>query len=157
MSGDCNAASSGIALKSAALAVCGVLLLSGCSATTLKHGHQLNETDLQQVQPGMSEDSVRLALGTPDTTSAMPGGNAFYYISSTTKQTAFFNPEEVDRKIIAVYFNKVGSVDKVANYGMRDGQVFDYVKHETPAHMRDKSFISKFFRGVGPKQKLLDE
>lgn len=134
-----------------------MVVLAGCSATTLKHGHHLNETDIQQVQPGMSEDSVRMALGTPDTTSAMPGGNAFYYISSTTKQTAFFNPEEVDRKVIAVYFNKVGSVDKVANYGLRDGQVFDYVKHETPAHMRDKSFISKFFRGVGPKQKLLDE
>lgn len=144
-------------LQYAAVVAGGMVMLAGCSATTLKHGHHLNPTDLQQVQPGMSEDSVRMALGTPDTTSAMPGGNAYYYISSTTKQTAFFSPEEVDRKVIAVYFNKVGSVDKVANYGMRDGQVFDYVKHETPAHLRDKSFISKFFRGVGPKQKLLDE
>lgn len=134
-----------------------LLLLGGCAAQTLKHGHHFQETDLQQVQPGMNEDSVRMALGTPDTTSAMPGGNAYYYISSTTKQSSFFKEEEVDRKVLAVYFNQTGSVDKVAQYGMKDGRVFDFVKNETPAHLRDKGFISRFFRGVGPKQKLFDE
>jgi outer membrane protein assembly factor BamE (lipoprotein component of BamABCDE complex) len=140
-----------------AAAALGLLLGSGCSSTTIKHGHHLRENDLQQIQPGMSEDSVKMALGTPDTTSALPGGNAYYYISSTNKQTAFFKEEEVDRKVVAVYFNQVGSVSQVANYGMRDGRVFDYVKGETPAYMRDKNFISRFFRGVGPKQKLFDE
>jgi len=134
-----------------------MLLAVGCSATTLKHGHQFQETDLQQVQPGMTEDSVRMALGTPATTSALPGGNAYYYISSTTQQTAFLQEKEVDRKVVAVYFNPTGSVEKVAHYGMRDGRVFDFVKKETPAHMRDKSFVSRFFRGVGPKQKILDD
>lgn len=147
------------AIRGFATVVSLAVLLVGCaSATTiLKHGHHFQETDLQQVQPGMNEDSVRMALGTPDTTSALPGGNAFYYISSTTKQTSIFKEQEVDRKVLAVYFNQVGSVDKVAHYGMKDGRVFDFVKNETPAHLRDKSFISRFFRGVGPKQKLFDE
>ncbi|MDX2157879.1 MAG: outer membrane protein assembly factor BamE [Hyphomicrobiaceae bacterium] len=140
-----------------ALALLAGVVSAGCSATTIKHGHYLNENELQQVQPGMSEDTVRMALGTPDTTSALPGGNAYYYISSTKKEAAFFKPEEVDRKVVAVYFNQTGSVTQVANYGMRDGRVFDYVKNETPAHMRDKSFISRFFRGVGPKQKITDD
>ena len=144
-------------LRRAAIAMVAATLLAGCAASTLKHGHQFQETDLQQVQPGMNEGSVRMALGTPDTTSALPGGNAYYYISSTTKQSAFLKEQEVDRKVLAVYFNQVGSVDKVAHYGMKDGRVFDFVKNETPAHLRDKSFISKFFRGVGPKQKLFDE
>jgi len=138
-----------------AAAVC--LLLAGCASATLKHGHHFQETDLQQVQPGMNEDSVRMALGTPDTTSALPGGNAYYYISSTTKDSILFKEQEVDRKVLAVYFNGVGSVDKVAQYGMKDGRVFDFVKNETPAHMRDRNFISRFFRGVGPKQKIVDD
>ena len=104
----------------------------------------------------MSQDAVRSALGTPDTTSNVSGNNAYYYISSTTKQTAFFKPDEVDRKVVAVYFNPVGSVERVANYGLKDGQVVDYNSRETLAHMRDKSFISKFFRGVGPKQKIAE-
>lgn len=167
MSVDRDAAAGGTATTSARARCSGgtrlvvlttaLLLLAGCAAQTLKHGHHFQETDLQQVQPGMNEDSVRMALGTPDTTSALPGGNAYYYISSTSKQSSFFKEEEVDRKVLAVYFNQTGSVDKVAQYGMRDGRVFDFVKNETPAHLRDKGFISRFFRGVGPKQKVFDE
>ncbi len=140
-----------------ALALAIVIAVAGCAATTTKHGHHFNDGDLQQVLPGMSQDAVRMALGTPDTTSTVSGSNTFYYISSTTKQTAFFKPDEVDRKVVAVYFNGVGSVDKVAHYGLKDGQIVDFNKGETQAYLRDKSFISKFFRGVGPKQKLVDD
>ena len=134
-----------------------VALMAGCAATTIKHSHHFNDTEINQIQPGMSQDAVRNALGSPDTTSAVPSGNAFYYISSTRKEVAFYKPEEVDRRVVAIYFNRVGSVEQVANYGMKDGRVFDYVSRETPAHMRDRNFISRFFRGVGPKQKVFDD
>jgi outer membrane protein assembly factor BamE (lipoprotein component of BamABCDE complex) len=134
-----------------------LLALAGCAATTMKHGHHFNDRDLQQIQPGMTQEAVRNTLGTPDTTSTLSGGNAYYYISSTRKEMAFFKPEEVDRRVVAIYFNQGGSVDQVANYGMKDGRVFDYVSRETPAHMRDRNFIARFFRGVGPKAKPFDE
>ena len=140
-----------------ALLGAGLLTLAACGTTTTKHGHHFGDNDVGQIQPGMSQDSVRMALGTPTTTSATGGSNAYYYISSTTKQTAFFMPDEVDRRVLAVYFNRIGSVEHVANYGLKDGQVINYAKGETPAHIRDQGFIKKFFRGVGPKQKLLDE
>jgi outer membrane protein assembly factor BamE (lipoprotein component of BamABCDE complex) len=134
-------------------------VVCGCAAmsTTTKHGHHFNDGDLVQVQPGMSQDAVRMALGTPDTTSTVAGGNAYYYISSTSKQTTFQKPTEVDRKVVAVYFNPVGSVDRVAHYGLKDGEVFDYVKRETPAHIRDQSLIKQFFRGVGPKTTITND
>ena len=134
-----------------------VLAAAGCAATTINHGHHFNEGDLQQVQPGMSQDAVRMALGTPDTTSNVTGANTYYYISSTSKQASFLKPDEVDRKILAVYFTPVGSVEKVAHYGLKDGKVVDYNNSETLAHMRDKNLIARFFRGVGPKQKIVDE
>ena len=102
-------------------------------------------------------NAVRLALGTPDTTSATAGANAFYYISSTTRQTAFLKPEEIDRQVVAIYFNKVGSVEKVSNYGLKDGKIVDFNGNETLGAMRDKNLISRFFRGVGPKTKIADE
>lgn len=143
-------------LKSILATYC-VLAMAGCAAVTDKHGHHFNEGEVQQVQPGMTQDAVRMALGTPDTTSTVTGGNTYYYISSTKKQTAFFKPDEVDRKVVAVYFNQVGSVDKVAHYGLKDGQIINYNTNETLAHTRDKNLISRFFRGVGPKTKLVDE
>lgn len=100
----------------------------------------------------MTSDSVRLALGTPATTSTVAGGNAYYYISSTETQSAFFKPTEVDRKVLAIYFNPTGSVDRVAHYGMKDGQIFDYVKRETPSHIRDQGMLKQIFRGLGQRQ-----
>ena len=123
----------------------------GCSPITTKHGHHFQESDLQQIQPGMTADAVRLALGTPATTSTVVGGNSYYYISSTETQNAFFKPTEVDRKILAVYFNPTGTVDRVAHYGMKDGKIFDYVKRQTPSHVKDQTLLQQIFRGVGQR------
>ena len=98
----------------------------------------------------MAQSAVRLALGTPDTTSAVSGGTAYYYISSTTQQMAFMKPTETDRKVLAVYFNPVGTVERVAQYGKKDGKLFDYVKRETPSHARDTGLIGQILRGIGP-------
>lgn len=144
-------------LRAASAAALVMVALSGCSTTTLKHGHQFGETDLQQIQPGMTQDAVRTTLGTPDTTSSVSGNRAFYYISSTNKQTAFFKEQEVDRKVVAVYFGPAETVDRIAHYGLKDGQIVDFSKGETQAYMRDKGFLAKFFRGVGAKQKIIPD
>ncbi len=129
------------------------LALSGCNSTVLKHGTQFHEGDLQQIQPGMSEEQVRLNLGTPSTTAVVGTGHAFYYISSTQTQTAFFLPSEKDRQIIAVYFTPAGTVERVANYGMQDGKVFNSVSRTTPAPGgRDDSIVQQLFRNLGQKQ-----
>jgi outer membrane protein assembly factor BamE (lipoprotein component of BamABCDE complex) len=65
---------------------------------------------------------------------------------------AFFKPTEVDRKVLAVYFNPVGSVDKVANYGLKDGQVVNLVSKETPSHASEKNLLQQLFRNLGSKQ-----
>lgn len=134
-----------------ACALAAGVFLAGCSPVITKHGHQFQESDIQQIQPGMTADAVRMALGTPATTSTVAGGNAYYYIASTETQNAFFKPTEVDRKILAVYFNPVGSVDRVAHYGMKDGKVFDYVKRETPSHTPDQGLLKQIFRGIGQR------
>lgn len=127
--------------------------LAGCGATVTKHGQIFRATDLQTVQPGMSQDQVRVALGTPATTAVVGSGNAFYYISSTDSQSSFFLPTEMDRQVVAVYFNNGGTVDNVANYGLKDGKVFDYVSRTTPAPgAKDEGILKQLFRNLGKKQ-----
>ena len=130
-----------------------VVPLCACGGTISKHGTQFRENDLQQIQPGMSQEQVRLNLGTPATTAVVGGGRAFYYISSTKKTTAFFMPDETDRQVVAVYFSEAGTVDRVANYGLEDGQVVDYVSRTTPAPGgKDDSILKQLFRNLGQKQ-----
>ena len=108
--------------------------------------------DIQQVTPGSSEAQVKAALGTPTSTATVGNGTAYYYISSVEGQKAFFSPTEKDRRVLAVYFGPLGSVDRVANYGLKDGKVFDFVKQETPSHARDESLLKALFRNLGVKQ-----
>lgn len=136
--------------------ITGAVLLAGlvaaCSAAAVvtKHGHQFHASDLQQIQPGMSQEQVRMTLGTPTTTSSVGTGDAFYYISSTTSQVAFFAPEEVDRRVVAVYFTRTGSVERIAEYGMKDGKVFDFISRTTPtANTYEEGLFKQIFRNLG--------
>ena len=130
-----------------------LVLSTGCAETITKHGHQFRETDLQQITPGMSQDQVKLTLGTPTTTSAVATGNTFYYISSTEAEKSFLSPRETDRQVVAVYFNQGGSVDRVANYGLKDGKVFDFISAKTPAPgSKDEGLLKSLFRNLGSRQ-----
>ena len=132
--------------------------LAGCSSTVTKHGHLFQENDLQQVQPGMSQEQVKLTLGTPTQTATAGNANAFYYMSSTKKQTSFMAPTETDRQVVAVYFNKVGTVDRVANYGMKDGKVFDTISRTTAsANQNDDGILKQLFRNLGQKGSIFGD
>lgn len=127
--------------------------VAGCAEQVTVHGHQFREADIQQVQPGMAQEQVRMSLGSPTTTGTVDGGSAYYYISSTAKQTSFMKPTETDRQVLAVYFNPTGTVDRVANYGLKDGKVFDYVSRTTPAPgARDEGLLKQLFRNLGTRQ-----
>ncbi len=136
-----------------ALLLAAALPLTACDSTVLKHGTQFHEGDLQQITPGMSEQQVRMNLGTPSTTAVLGTGQAYYYISSTQTQTAFFLPEEEDRQVVAVYFTQGGTVERVANYGLQDGKVIDTVSRTTPAPGgRDEGIVKQLFRNLGTRQ-----
>ncbi len=124
--------------------------LAGCAEQVIKRGYHLNASDIQQVQPGMGKEQVRGKLGTPTTSSTVQSGSAYYYISSTHTQSAFFKPSEKNRQVVAVYFNETGTVDRMANYGLRDGKVFDYISRTTPAPGgQEDGLLKQLFRNLG--------
>jgi outer membrane protein assembly factor BamE (lipoprotein component of BamABCDE complex) len=137
-------------------ATCAVAMsaaFGACSTTITKHGTQLTEQDVAQVAQGMTQDQVRQALGSPATVAAVGRGDAYYYISSTMQQMAFFKPSEVDRQVVAVYFNQRGVVERVANYGMKDGKVVDFNSRSTPSvNQNDQGIVNQLFRNLGQKQ-----
>jgi outer membrane protein assembly factor BamE (lipoprotein component of BamABCDE complex) len=131
----------------AALVAC--LGLGGCISETLQRGYVPSDTALQQVGVGAYREEVLLALGTPSTTADF-GGEVFYYISQTTNRpVAFMNFHVVDQKVLAVYFDENSQVAQVADYGLQDGQIFDFVSRTTPTGGKDFSFLSQIFSGVG--------
>ncbi|PZN15690.1 MAG: outer membrane protein assembly factor BamE [Proteobacteria bacterium] len=134
--------------------------VAACSAGAVitKHGHHIQQSELQQIQPGMTREEVQAMLGTPTTTSSVGTGDAFYYISSTTKQVSFFEPEEIDRRVVAVYFNQTGMVERVAEYGLQDGKIFDFISRTTPsANTKDEGLLKQLFRNLGRRGAIFGE
>ena len=124
--------------------------LAGCGAQIDRHGHVFMDIDLAQVQPGMSKEQVMTTLGSPDTTSSI-NGDAYYYISTTQKSYAFFKPWEIDRKVVAVYFDRQAMVENVARYGLKDGIVIRYAKDETPARGKDLNVLEQIFGNISQR------
>jgi outer membrane protein assembly factor BamE (lipoprotein component of BamABCDE complex) len=131
-------------------------VLTACGAQIDRHGHVFIDVDLDQIQPGMSKEEVSTVLGSPDTTSTI-GGDAYYYISTTQKTIAFLKPYEIDRQVVAVYFDGSQSVQQVAQYGMKDGIVVNYYKGETPARGKDLTFIEQIFGNVSNRKLFKDQ
>ena len=134
----------------------GAGLLSGCGAQIDRHGHVFIDVDVQSVQAGMTKEQVTAVLGSPDTTSTI-AGDAYYYISTTQKTVAFLKPREIDRQVIAVYFNGVASVQQVAHYGLKDGIVVNYFKDETPARGKDLGLIEQIFGNISNRGMFKDQ
>ena len=143
----------GVACLAAALLAA---TLTGCGAQIDRHGHVFMDVDLDQVQPGMSKEQVTTTLGSPDTTSTV-GGEAYYYISTTQKSYAFFKPWEIDRKVVAVYFDGQATVQNVAQYGLKDGIVIRYAKDETPARGKDLGVLEQLFGNISQRKMFKDQ
>jgi len=141
-------ARSGVVL---AVAVCAGL--AGCVGETLNRGYVLTPEALEQIPVGSSREQVLLSLGPPSTTGTL-GGEVFYYISQkANRPVAFVNPTVTDQRVLAIYFDTDGRVSEVAEYGLQDGKVFDFLSRKTPSGGADYGFIGQILRGattVGP-------
>lgn len=138
-------------LSASAAALALLTLVGACGVTTTEHVHGFVVTDdlLQQVPEGASQDHVNLVLGTPSVTAEF-GSEVYYYISQTKRQEVrFLKAELVDQKILAIYFNEDGNVDRLANYGIQDGRVFDFISKTTPTGGKDVSFVQQLLEGAG--------
>jgi outer membrane protein assembly factor BamE (lipoprotein component of BamABCDE complex) len=116
--------------------------LAGCFTATYQRGYVLDEAALAQVPQGSSQEQVLLVLGTPSTVATV-SGETFYYISQKSQRTAFLNPEITDQRVLAVYFDQGRRVERLANYGMQDGKVFDFISRSTPTGGQESNLIKQ--------------
>lgn len=122
------------------------IALGGCESftRTAHHGYILSQDALDQVPEGSSQDQVRFALGTPSTTATF-GNEVWYYISQTKETTAFLAPKVVDQRVLAVYFNEDNQVSQIANYGLEDGRVVDFIGRTTPTTGAEITLLRQIF------------
>jgi len=132
--------------KAAAIALSLSVVLGGCFAETYHRGYLVPEGALEQIPLGASQEQVLIVLGTPSTVATVRG-EVFYYISQRAQRTVAFMPQEVvAQRVVAVYFDKDRRVERLADYRLKDGRVFDFISRTTPSGGKESNFLSYIFR-----------
>lgn len=136
--------------KSAIIAsVIAATALAGCSTETEERGYVYDQRDFDQIKPGLtSEAEVTAILGSPSTVATVEG-NTWFYISSTFEKLMFYTPEEVDRKVVAVYFDDTQTVEDVGYYGLEDGRIIDFRTRKTPTRGKELTVLGQIFGNLG--------
>jgi outer membrane protein assembly factor BamE (lipoprotein component of BamABCDE complex) len=122
------------------------VLLGGCFSETYQRGYILPDGALEQLPVGSTQEQVLIVLGTPSTVATL-SGEAFYYISQRAERPIGFMPQQVvDQRVVAVYFDKNRRVERLADYRMKDGKVFDFVARTTPTGGKDYAYVKAMFK-----------
>ena len=137
-------------LRKTALALSLATSLAACTtAGPQVQGYVIDEKAVAEVKPGMDAKKVLEILGTPSTVSTV-GNQAWYYISQNTNRKFMFEkPEITDQRVLSVMFTKTLKVERIANYGMKDGEVFDFNSNTTPTGGTSLSIVRQMLRLVG--------
>jgi outer membrane protein assembly factor BamE (lipoprotein component of BamABCDE complex) len=130
----------------AALAVAALCVTLGACAEQFQKGYILPPGALEQIPIGASQDQVLIVMGTPSTVATL-SGEVFYYISQRSERAVAFMPQKVtDQRVIAVYFDKNRKVERLANYGLQDGKIFDFISRTTPTSGQEMSYLTPLFK-----------
>ena len=135
-----------------AAALGAIVVTSGCTNSleslnpreTYTHGYVLEDGALDFVPVGSSREQVLLALGTPSTTATFETQENFYYISQKRVRSAAF----LEQRVLAIYFGEDGRVSQIADYGLQDGRVFDFISRTTPTGGSDQNFLTQVLSGA---------
>jgi outer membrane protein assembly factor BamE (lipoprotein component of BamABCDE complex) len=120
--------------------------LGACTSEQFQKGYILPPGALEQIPIGASQDQVLIVMGTPSTVATL-NGEVFYYISQRSERPiAFMNQKVVDQRVIAIYFDQNRQVKRLANYGLQDGKIFDFISRTTATSGQELSYLTPLFK-----------
>ena len=121
-------------------------LLGACTGEQFQKGYIMPPGALEQIPIGASQDQVLIVMGTPSTVATL-SGEVFYYISQRSeRKVAFMNQQVVDQRVVAIYFDRNRQVQRLANYGLQDGRIFDFISRTTPTSGQELSYLTPLFK-----------
>ncbi|MBB5051498.1 outer membrane protein assembly factor BamE (lipoprotein component of BamABCDE complex) [Afipia massiliensis] len=137
-------------LRAAAAMMLVCAALAACTGEQFQKGYILPPGALEQIPIGASQDQVLIVMGTPSTVATL-SGEVFYYISQRSeRKVAFMQQSVIDQRVIAIYFDKNRTVQRVANYGLQDGKIFDFISRTTPTSGQEMSYLTPIFKLLSP-------
>jgi outer membrane protein assembly factor BamE (lipoprotein component of BamABCDE complex) len=122
--------------------------LAACEGEVINRGWVPDDRALDQIKPGAAAEQVLLVMGTPSMVSTV-GSKTYYYVSQRlTRRFQFMDERIQDQRVVAVYLDAKNKVSRVANFGLQDGQIFDFVSRTTPTGGEEVTILKQLFRAA---------
>ncbi len=129
----------------------GLLTVSilACAPVINNRGYFFDDRSVANIEKGVTVQSeVHDRFGSP-TTVSKTNNEAYYYIYSRFVTESYRAPEEVDRKVLAIYFDKNKTVRDLAVYGLEDGIIVPIVARTTQTQGSELSALQQIFGNIG--------
>lgn len=126
-----------------------LLLTSACSNDLflVHNGNMPAQEKVDEIRLGQSKQDVMNILGAPSLTTGLSDDH-WIYMASTTKKVAFFRPEELERKVLAISFDN-DQISKIEKLSLADGNKLPIDMDITQTTEQEQGFFRKYFGGVG--------
>ncbi len=129
-------------------------LAAGCTETIHSRGNMPDPEVVAQITPGkQTRSDVTRLLGTPSTIATFER-EVWLYIGGRVKSKSFFTPEILERKIVAIEFDKSGIVSEVLNHDASKVKNIKLVERETPTKGKEMTVLQQLVGNVGRFGKL---
>ena len=126
-----------------------IMALSGCVAIKRNHGYVPSDDELAQVIVGVdTKDSVAEVIGRPGTEGLL-ASSGWYYVRSQFRTLGAFEPQEVDREVVAISFDPNGTVANIERFGLEQGQVVALSRRVTESNVQGVGFLQQLFGNLG--------
>ena len=123
--------------------------IMACAPVIDNRGYFFDDRSVDNIEKGVTnKEAVRETFGSPSSESFLNNG-AYYYIYSRFVTESYRAPEEVDRKVLAIYFDENKTVRDLAVYGLEDGIIVPIVARTTQTQGSELTALQQIFGNVG--------
>jgi len=123
--------------------------LSGCTAIYRNHGYAPTDAELAEIVVGVdTRDSVAETVGAPTSVGVLEDGG-YYYVSSRVRYFGAAAPKEVERKLVAISFDRAGVVQNIETFALEDGRAVPLTRRVTDTGITDKGFLRQLLGNIG--------
>ena len=126
-----------------------LLSLTACTPMLDSHGDAPDPEKLALLETGRTPyTEVRALLGPPSSKTVFDAEH-WLYISSVQKRVAFFKPEETERRITVLKFDKNGILQSIEEKTMNDGVPLLPCEDETRTSGHSVTLMEQFIGNIG--------
>ncbi|MDP5306756.1 outer membrane protein assembly factor BamE [Paracoccus spongiarum] len=131
------------------LALVAMIGLAACAPVYRNHGFVPPDEDLAQVVVGQtSVAELPGLLGRPSAQGLLTG-SGWYYVGSRWRHFGAYEPQEIDRQVVAIRLDAGGTVSNVERFGLERGRVVVLSRRVTEGSVTEISFIRQILGNLG--------